>query len=501
MIKKIALCLAYCISTTILQAQILSIDSIELKQFEVKSSPNNGGVLIHNIVSGKNTVLEILYAKNGYATLSKIETPVSKTAIVADASIMDEGILVLTIDAAQKNSVLTLFGFEGKILQQKTEQIAVLPPGNTMKQYYTGIMMGTYYTIMPEADKSGGYKITTYDNELKELSKQSYTGRKGMLELITVKKEMDKLYLLRKEVLDAKQQKYAYSIHTFSPHMPDAAGTVSLEDNEGDYSMPLNINARHGMLFVAGAYYKNGKYEDGKAAGIMIQQMAPDGQVIRKAKIPADRLNQFLPDTWIASLSKDAYLSVLDVYDNMGKIVVVGEMLKKEVKGKDTRLQISDMIVMHINQENDIEKLQFVEKSPAMNINLSGIASTYNLHNTAEWLCYNKLYNYQFSLNINGKQHLCYMNADTAQIAATMSVTDADSVVGENSGIILLSRLPDPNRHMSRKLKLSLNADKPETTMRAASRYTYVLPLDEIRILICNYSRPRLQLIVDTARK
>lgn len=502
MLNRITLLIACVLLVIKMQAQVVRIDSFE-SNYAFTGLATNGMMAytyrVDESGTNKTASLEIAFCMADYANVKKFKVGIAKGAKVLASVFSDEGFLFLTGDAVSQTRKLIQVNIEGAVNQQYTESGVEAQNMMSADNYYLFNSLGFTYLIVPVLEKKG-YKLTVFDNELKQIHTKIYTGKANM-EVVTAKLLMDRILILEKETTDAKQAKYQYSIRQVSANMPDASTALTLND-EQDYCFPMFINAKDGMVHTAGLYYKNGKYEDGKAGGLMVYQLSQDGMVMKKTKVPMSKVNQFLPDAWIAALSKNTYLAIQDAYTGIaGNTVVVAEMIQKNMKAKDALVKVSDMLVMQISVEDELTKLQFAEKAPELNIVMSGKGVENNLLHTTEWLASHNLRNYKFSVMLMGQQHICYQAGDTNQAASTVMLLPIDSLTEGMGSRMLISLLPDPNRLMARPSIVRVNTDKPDDARVACNRYYGFMPTGDMRLFVYNLVPPVLQWTVEHIRK
>ncbi|OSZ79555.1 hypothetical protein CAP35_15285 [Chitinophagaceae bacterium IBVUCB1] len=502
MLNRVILSIVAVLFAVNANSQVVRIDSFESAAANTALSTNGMMAYAYNISEngrGKSAVLEILFCYADYSNVKKLKIDINKGSKVLASQFGDEGFAFLLGDAARQTRSLLMINAEGAIYQQYTEQQVAAADLANSDNYYLYSGMGTTYMIAPVYSKNG-YRAVIFDGELKPLQDKTYTGKAGM-EVLSVKLMMDRLLILRKETLNTKDRKYEYTIQQLLGNMPEMASITELKD-EQDYCFPMFINGKDGMVFTAGLFYKNGKYEEGKAGGIMVFQLSPDGNIQRKIKLPMSRINQFLPDATIAALTKNAHLAVQDAYYGMGGgSVVVAELLHKTQKGKDAVLKVADMMVLHTNMEDDLAKLQFVERAPETSIAMSGTGAANNILNNSEWLMTHNLYNYRFSMMLVGQQHICYQASDTNQVSSSVWLIPADSAIEALGTRMLVSMLPDPKRQMMRKARVSVNTESPDDARKAFYRYYGFLPTPTMQMFVYNYSTSVLQWSIEPIRK
>lgn len=481
------------------KAQQTEIDSVEADQTAGLHVAMDGAVA-YTYYNGadprkKTSSLNVIYAMNNLSVKGRLSVDIGKSAVVLGSVYSGNGFVFVIGDAVAQTRTLMQVDMNGNILNKVVESgidASLLKTDN--KVYITDAMPEGCIVVYENNAKDGGYTIINYNNELKVQWEKKVSGDNGNIEIVSINKFMNILMVLRKETIDAKNQKYVYSVHSFFTDNESLQSVVELKD-EDKYCFPISMSVRDGMAFVSGLYYKDGKYAEGKPQGLSVYNLGPDGAIMKKFSVPMERVNQFLPDAMIVSLAQNAMLNVVDASaNNIGGSTITFEVVSKELnKSKqEATIKIADMMVARFNGQDELESLQASDIAPATTIIMKGPVVQQNLLNTSIWLNRMGLFNFRFSASMNGKQYLCHYIHDSVQRREVNVIFLPTDDPRQSMGTMLLTtRIPDTAGIMKKPRKLVLDTSVPisSTLFR---KYNDIHYLPNGTLLMLNFIKPRV---------
>lgn len=486
------------VCTVPVKAQQTEIDSVEADQTAGLHVAMDGAVA-YTYYNGtdarkKTNSLNVIYAMNNLSVKGRLSVDISKSAVVLGSVYSGNGFVFVIGDAVAQTRTLMQVDMNGNVLNKVVENgvdASLLKTDN--KVYITDVMPEGCIVVYENTGKNGGYTIINYNNELKVQWEKKITGDNGNLEIVSINKFMNILMVLRKETIDVKNQKYAYSVHSFFTDNESIQSIVELKD-EDKYCFPISMSVRDGMAFVCGLYFNDGKYVEGKPNGLSVYSLGPDGTIMKKFSVPIERVNQFLPDAMIVSFAKNAILNVIDASaNNVGGTTITFEVVSKELnKSKqEATIKIADMMVARFNGQDELENLQASDISPETTILMKGPVAQQNLLNTSIWLNRMGLFHCKFSASMNGKQYLCHYIQDSAQRREVNVIFLPTDDPRQSMGTMLLTtRIPDTAGIMKKPRKLTLDTSVPisKTTFK---KYNDIYYLPNGTLLMLNFIKPR----------
>lgn len=452
MYKRVLLISAFVCAGIAATAQPIMIDSVENNNMSGMLRYNDGMEVYAYYIKGaesnkqKTAKLIVKKASPGLQEAQTTAIDIDKNTMILGAAASPFSIAFLSANTTNNTCSLFTVDFSGNILQKtavngivKTQMVM----DNDIKLY--SAMPEGFITIVPDA-KIKGYAINAYNNDLNSMWSKSFSAGRHTLELLDSKLVGESLVLLRRELIDPKQQKYTYSLQIINTMLPDNPLIVDVND-KGNVCYANALNIKDGVIGIAGLCYKDGKYVKGIPAGMGLYQYQQDGTMTGKAFVEGEQLTKFLPDAMISSIATNSSLIVTDFTEDMGKnaYYMVCELIQKNVpdaKKAEAKVKVADLMTIVIGKEtNEIEKLTLADKTPELNLTLKGQMVNADLNSLANWLQKNKLVNTRFSVQINGAYYVCIKGTDAKKPDADAIFIRMDDPSVDNQFSMLTSRL------------------------------------------------------------
>lgn len=470
---RIILLLSMLVASTFVDAQVIQIDSVEDNCIGgIHKVAEGDGIMTYYIKGAtdaklKTAQLVVKKISGGQNEAMTARVDVGKSAVVLKALMSNMGYCFLIAEPAAKQCYLLSTDMLGSVVNKlNIDGIDVSKTGVENGVRLMNFFPDGYMLVKPAANNKS-YRLVIYSNDLKEQSDREITTRNNTIEVVNVKQMNDVTILVRKEQIDAKQQKYLYSVQVINAMDPAHDVITELKD-DNKYCYATALNMQDANLYIAGLYYKDGKYVQGVPGGIAVYELQINGMIERKAYVAGEKLVGFLPDALISAMSMNSLLTVEDVVADIGKqqFCVVAEMMERTIpnaKAQEAKVKISDLLTMNISFDGELEKLTLAAKSPTLTINAKGALATADMYTTAMWLKGHELFNEKFVTKLGDKYFICIKSADSARSEAEAIFIRADNPVGDNHFGITLTRMPSQSPLLKGRSTFNItsgNADK-----------------------------------------
>ncbi len=466
MFRKLLLSTAFIYASVAVEAQPVFIDSVENNNIGRLGRVGEGNETYSYFVAGadnaksKNASLVVNISSAGQDT-RRIKYNIDRNTSVLTSVASNMGMVFLTYNYTTKASALMAVDYAGNITQKVpvegvTPELAVWD--NDIRLF--AAMLEGYVLVLPNAQKTS-YNVIAYSGDLKEQWKERYEGRGNTLEVTEGKMLGENLFLLRREQMDAKQQKYAYTLqvvnvlqHTVQMH--------ELKDKNNNYCYATVMSEQEGTIEIAGICHKDGKFAPGLPAGIGIYEFEMNGAPLNEVYVDGKQLSNFLPDPIIASMAMNSVLSITAVVNDMSKNVygLVGEMIQKnetDMKKQEAKIIVSDLMTMVVNKEGELQKLTLADKPPYMAISLKGSPAVADINTTANWLQKNRLVNTKGAVRLGSGSYVYVKSTDTTKIDQEAIFINIDDPTVGSRFTMAISRTPtnDPAMRPASKFKVT----------------------------------------------
>jgi|GEM_PF-3421210 len=426
MFRKLLLSTAFIYASVATEAQPVLIDSVENNNIGRPCRVGEGNEMYTYYIKGadnarlKTATLVLNISAPGRQEPQQVSVPVDKNTNILSSAASNMGAIFLTYNTNTKASLLMGMDFAGNVIQKipidgiTAEQAAW---DNDIRLY--SVMPEGYLMVLPDA-KKGSYTISAYGADMKELWKEKFEGRHNTLEVTDARMMGENFFVLRREQIDAKQQKYTYSLQVMNMLNHSANSIHELKDKNNNYCYATALNDHEGQVQVAGLCYKDGKFVQGLPAGIAIYEYDINGTEVRSVFVDGQQLGKFLPDPVIAAMATNSVLNVTGlVCDNAQNIYgLVAEMMEKketDTKKQEAKINIGDMITMVVTKDGEMQKLAMADKPPHMAVSLKGSPAAADINTTAVWLQKNKLFNTKFIIRLGDGFYICTKSTDTTK--------------------------------------------------------------------------------------
>jgi hypothetical protein len=429
--------------------------------------------------------------------LKEVKAEISKSAIVQGSSYSGNSFVISLADQSDNTRTLLAIDLEGKVIYKNTESKVDKGLLTTDTRVFVHSCMpdGTI-VIQQKPSTKDGYSMSYYNMQFKQVwSKDIKQENGGVVDIVTIKQTNESIFVLKKETIGGKMPKCIYTLDCLNPVEGTIDFSKALKD-ESDYIFPVFVRIGDAGIFTGGLYYKDGKYTEGKPLGLMLLQYDRVG-AMSKAKIPMNRLSSFLPDPIISAISEGGMLLVEDVFADMaGNLQVVCELItKKPESAKETAATISDLLLIKLNEQKDIEKLSVIEGVGQKDILIKGPLASANSLVISEWLYHNSLMSYKFS-TVMGRQNIGYITKGVDD-RLKFSITTVDSPTMRYTTEILINRLEDPKNKMKFPKKIIIDSSVPKGTKVKEWNYIGVYPAMGDKMKIYNYLPQKLVLAAE----
>ncbi len=507
MFKKILFSTAFVFAAVAGMAQPLFIDSVdrtnvgriyrvgdvnEVYTYFIKSEPRS-----------KNASLVIKLGSAGQQEPRSFAVEVEKNTVVLSTTASQMAVAFLTYNTATKSCSLFSVDFGGRVSTRTT--IEGLPAeqmswDNDLR--LLPVMPEGFMLITPKAKKQG-YAITAYDGDMKELWTERFDAKNSTLELVDIKQVgPEDIFVLRRELMDAKQQKYSHSLQILSPMRHGESVITELKDKNNNYCYAGTLSEKDGQILVAGLCYKDGKYVQGLPTGIAIFEMLPDGNINKSVFCDAQQLGKFLPDAVISAMATNSVLNlefaINDQQQDMYYVVaeLVGKTIK-DAKQAESKITVSDLMTLGINKEGELQKLALAEKAPHIDIAMKGAPTNTDVYGTVNWLNRNKLVNTRFITQFQDGYYVCTKGTDTARHETEAIFIKIDNPTLANQFGIIMSRIQSSDLALKPLIRFSLNAG---TTDFGAKRWQQndVYMLKGSQVVFYNLADNKAAMFFDT---
>lgn len=357
-------------------SQEIVIDSINTNNFNgfYRSGPAGEMLSIpyfkSNQKSGQNFVIKSVNTMD----LNEIppvllELPQSYN-LVSSASGMEGGLLVF-YDKAENNYALLIIK-ENNVVKKKT----IKASGNSIKAI-NGQAPETYVII--EIGKKGDYTLYTYNNQLEEINKKSYSPASGTTwKIVSMETNMEGLQILRKET--AKDGKYTFKMIGIATEGLDEAYSQALTVNNIN-TYPTFITENEGIAMSGGVYYRNGVDKDQNPDGLYVATMTPNGEVEQAMEVPYSQVIEDLKTELGDKLSKKhtgIILTGATISHDLQRYLLAGEVFTRtDNPNGGSTFTTEDIVILGFNFEGKYlgaERIAVPLKKATVKGDVSGIS-------------------------------------------------------------------------------------------------------------------------------
>lgn len=468
MFKKILFSTAFVFAAAAGMAQPVFIDSVdrtnvgriyrvgdvnEVYTYFIKSEPRS-----------KNASLVVKIASPGQQEPRSFAVEVDKNTVVLSTAASQMAIAFLTYNTATKSCSLFSVDFGGRVSARVTVQglpAEQMSWDNDLR--LLPVMPEGFMLVAPKAKKQG-YAITAYDGDMKELWAENFDAKNNTLELVDIKQVgPEDLFMLRRELTDAKQQKYSYSLQVLSPARHAESVITDLKDKNNNYCFANTLGEKDGQVLVAGLCYKDGKYVQGLPTGISIYEVQPDGNINTSVFCDAQQLSKFLPDGVISAMATNSVLNLEFVVNNQQQEMyyIVAELVGKNIKDAkqmESKISVSDLMTLGISRDGELQKLAVAEKAPHIDIAVKGAPTNADMYGTVNWLNRNRLVNTRFVTQFPDGNYVCTKGTDTARHETEAVFIKIDNPTIANQFGIIMSRTESRDLGLKPQTRFNVNA-------------------------------------------
>lgn len=471
MFRKLLLSTAFIYASVAVEAQPVFIDSVENNNIGRLGRLGEGNEIYSYFIAGadnarsKEASLVVNISSPGRDT-RRIKCSIDRNTNVLASVASNMGLVFLTYNYTTKASTMMGVDYAGNITQKVpvegvTTELAVWD--NDIRLF--AAMPEGYVLVLPNAKKTS-YNVIAYGGDLKEQWKERYEGRGNMLEVTEAKMVGENLFLLRREQMDAKLQKYVYTLQVVNV-MQHTAQMHELKDKNNNYCYATTMNEQEGMIEIAGLCHKDGKFAPGLPAGIGVYEFEMSGTLMNEVFIDGQQLGKFLPDPIIASMAMNSVLTITAVVNDMSRNVygLVGELIQKnetDMKKQEAKIVVSDLMTMITNKEGELQKLTLADKSPYLSISLKGSPAAADINTTANWLQKNRLVNTKGAMRLGSGSYVYVKSTDTAKIDQEAVFIDIDEPTLGGRFTMAISRTPTNDPAMRPASKYKVTAGTPD---------------------------------------
>lgn len=475
MFRKILLSTVLVSAGVMAMAQPVFIDSVENNNVGVPRRLGQGNEMYTYYIKGadnprlKNASLVVKLTGAGMQESRTLAIDVDKNTNILSSAASAMGVVFMTYNAATKGASLIATDFSGGTVQKKTiEGISAERAGWDNDIRLFSMMPEGYLLVMPDAKKRG-YTVTAYSNNLTELWKEE--ANHNMMEVVDARMIAENLFVLRRELKDAKQQKYAYSLQAINTVNHAEQQVSELKDENNNYCYATAINEQDGAVQVAGMCYKDGKFVQGLPAGVAVYEFEMSGRPMNKLFVDGQQLSKFLPDPVIAALAMNSVLTITNVVNDnsLNAFCLAAEMMEKKTtkaKQEQANIVIGDLMTMVIGKDGELQKLTLADKAPRVAITLTGSPVGADMYGTAGWLQRNRLFNTKFAIQVAGGYYVCTKSTDTTKNEVDAIFIRMDEPVASNQFSMAIGRTPTNDAGMKPSARYNVAAGTADKKMK-----------------------------------
>jgi hypothetical protein len=475
MFRKILLSTVLVSAGVVAMAQPVFIDSVENNNVGVPRRLGQGNEMYTYYIKGadnprlKNASLVVKLTGAGMQESRTLTIDVDKNTNILSSAASAMGVVFMTYNTATKAASLLATDFSGGTVQKKTiEGISAEHAGWDSDIRLFAMMPEGYILVAPDAKKRG-YTVTAYSNTLAE----QWTERadQQMMEVVDAKMIAENLIVLRRELQDAKQQKYVYSLQSINTINHSDQQVSELKDEKNNYCYASAINEQDGAILLAGMCYKDGKFVHGLPAGVAVYEFEMNGRPMNKVFVDGQQLSRFLPDPVIAAMAMNSILHVTSVVNDNAQNVycLAAEMMEKKTtnaKQAQANVTIGDLMTMVIGKDGELQKLTLADKSPRVAITLSGSPVGADIYGTAGWLQRNRLFNTKFAMHLADGYYVCTKSTDTTKNEVDAIFIRMDEPAASNQFSMAIGRTPTNDVGMKPCAKYTVVAGTTDKKMK-----------------------------------
>ncbi len=259
----------------------------------------------------------------------------------------------------------------------------------------------------------GNYTAEQVSTNLESKWKKQFTPPSGVnREIITVKQDMGRLQVIRKDTKGGKDSK-AGSRYEFSAHylqMDSGEDMAEVPLVSGDIKFyPTFFSEKEGMNFTGGYYFTEGIYK-AKPEGIFFAQLSPEGRVQQSAKVPYSQVIEDLKSTVGSQLASENTAIILTggyLSHETQSFILAGQIITRQDKEGGTVVEFGDFVTVKFSID---EQFKEAVSTPSGNgrVEIKGNTSSINTYDLGTWLSKSSLLPFSHFINAPGNPLIAY---------------------------------------------------------------------------------------------
>ena len=495
MIKKLFTAVSICVFSTIsVSAQEIMLDSVSEKSLGGIHTDQHGQFiyiqhLVENPTGNDSNLVVIGIYDIGLMPMKRIEYPVGPTTSVAAMAFNGQFFLTILADPANKTRTTLLIDREGNVMKKKDEtglRLALLQP-DSYPDIFTS-MTNDFTVIYPIGEKKAGYELIAFDQELEPRVKKSFVPAEGSWIAQDIIMDMEKLYILRKEI-SASGDKISYSIQQVNSHTGETQSTVDLR-GEGNLIMPRYVKLLPGEIMTGGTFTRNDATS--AASGLFINRIDASGKSMMHL-VPWEMLKQSVKgdiSSALASGKTNVFIEDYMLKPNNEGFILIGQAYNRTTDNGSARIKTGDILLFHLNHEGVPQRIDKIEVKPKEAI-VKGNVTNESDHAINSWLAGRNFFSYSGFTNIGGQNLIAYTaNADNHTKAY---FTQIDSIKNDQIQGMDIDRIASLNGETEK----NKNQSTSPVIYTYNTRYTpetsqgIIMGRDE-RAIFYDYQKPKL---------